>query len=685
MNVSWNKTLCYCLILLSNLQAPVLGIETWLDTLDILQDTDNIKFDSIILLYEGDQEHSENLSLDKGIYHTIFSNAFQGHIVFRSGDNRNYTLDIQTVINGHMQTLIVVLNLKTCHAIRRALFNLPKDYFRNSAWVLVNPYENKNNKDENRFKRIMNNMVMFDSKIYVINVNKTHVSLQEVYKICSEREVEMQTIQNIGYETNSSFVKENRIEKQNVLETQKSIWDRRNSLMGCNLKIAYVDSFNHITMADSEDEIEHIDSWNVFKSGNITMYAGASNELELIKQLSHDLNFTITWVQAKDNSYGVLDNNTKLWNGIIGLLVRDEADLSNAYLINTKSRSEVVSFSTQFHLATFGLFMARPSSVKPSWTTFLDVFSLTYWFLLISMVACLLLVLLFFFQNGKENTSCTTTTFLGDIAASLLTVLLSLGTYDIFNDRIRQFYSRNSFKILIFVICFFGWLIKEVYIGGLISSLIDQRHESKINKLEDILTNPGYQLILRKGTASVQYFENSETWTHKQIWESQLKNNTIAYVDRIMDAETLLLKEEKIVYFELLSQVERIFESYPCKIFKSDNTYFHRPIALAFKKKSPFLALFNHQLRRYKETGIIANMVSLKENPNGVVTCPSYENISIGYEAVFSAFFALTMGLMISVLYLVYELAYEKYFISVHGIYMVYTWYIYGSDRYAQY
>ena len=243
-------------------------------------------------------------------------------------------------------------------------------------------------------------------------------------------------------------------------------------------------------------------------------------------------------------------------------------------------------------------------------------------------------------------------------------MLLSLATYDIFNDRIKQLYRQNSFKILIFVICLVGWLNKEAYNGGLISSLIHQRYESEINKLEDILYHPSYQLVLRKGTASVQYFEDSEEWPHKQLWESQLKNKTVAYVDRILDAESLLLKEKKYVYFDIISKVERIFESYPCNIIRSQNTYFQRPVALAFKKNSHYLGLFNHKLGQYKESGIIANMVSLKESPKGVVTCPSYKNIAIGYESVFSAFVVFTMGLMLSVVYLIFEVMYKKYFVT---------------------
>ena len=90
--------------------------------------------------------------------------------------------------------------------------------------------------------------------------------------------------------------------------------------MGCNLRVAYVEDVNYIKMAKTGNEIEHLDPRHVFKSGNSTMYAGAGNELELIKELSGDLNFSITWIKADDNSYGVLNKTTKMWDGLIGLI-----------------------------------------------------------------------------------------------------------------------------------------------------------------------------------------------------------------------------------------------------------------------------------------------------------------------------------------------------------------------------
>merc|ERR1712020_179967 len=108
------------------------------------------------------------------------------------------------------------------------------------------------------------------------------------------------------------------------------------------------------------------------------MYGGKENAIELIKLLAYDLNFTISRVKAEDSSYGVYDPEEKVWNGLIGLLIRDRADFCSSRLIHTSARSKVISFTTEIEEYQFGLFMASPS-VSPSWYTFFDVFDYWYW------------------------------------------------------------------------------------------------------------------------------------------------------------------------------------------------------------------------------------------------------------------------------------------------------------------
>ena len=54
-------------------------------------------------------------------------------------------------------------------------------------------------------------------------------------------------------------------------------------------------------------------------------------------------------------------------------------------------------------------------------------------------------------------------------------------------------------------------------------------------------------------------------------------------------------------------------------------------------------------------------MNSLIENTEGLISCPSRQTYSFGYNAVFSAFVALIMGIIFAVLYLISEVLHHKF------------------------
>jgi hypothetical protein len=419
-------------------------------------------------------------------------------------------------------------------------------------------------------------------------------------------------------------------------------------------------------MAHENEDLSKINDRHILKSDqNTTMYGiGAVGEVELIKQLVYDLNFTTSWVKSEDNSYGVYNKERKTWNGVIQMLIQDQADLSSAHLTITSARSSVVSFTEGFDRTRCGLFMAKRSVVS-SWLTFMEVFTSRYWCVLVATISLISFTLVFFIGYKVSNQNFTTVKMFADILSSTSIVLLSLATLDLLIHKLERLYSSNSFKMIIFVISLFGWFNKTAYDGGLVSYLISPHYASKINTIEDLITYPEYQLVLRHGTAGIEYFSASETWPQKVIWDEKLNNNKESFVNGISDAETLLLGDNTKIYFDLLNEVEPLFESYPCDIVRAQQTYFHRVFALAFKKNSQYVDLFSHQIRRYLESGVTENMASLKRYPKGTVTCPSENFLSIGYEVVFSAFVVSGLGILVAVVQLVIEII----LIKCHGNY----------------
>ena len=77
-------------------------------------------------------------------------------------------------------------------------------------------------------------------------------------------------------------------------------------------------------------------------SGNVTLTQGYS--IDIMKTLSRTLNFHLELSHPPDNAWGAKDANGS-WDGIVGMLINDDADVSVSSLTVTFDRSMVIDFT----------------------------------------------------------------------------------------------------------------------------------------------------------------------------------------------------------------------------------------------------------------------------------------------------------------------------------------------------
>ena len=68
------------------------------------------------------------------------------------------------------------------------------------------------------------------------------------------------------------------------------------------------------------------------------------------------MNFSVTWVHAKDNMYGALAPQTGKWNGLVEVLSNNDADMGLNYLAITPLRSKVIGYLIPFTTIKYKLF-----------------------------------------------------------------------------------------------------------------------------------------------------------------------------------------------------------------------------------------------------------------------------------------------------------------------------------------
>ncbi|CAG2239406.1 GRID1 [Mytilus edulis] len=81
--------------------------------------------------------------------------------------------------------------------------------------------------------------------------------------------------------------------------------------------------------------------------------------IELLKELSHRLNFTYELIHPPDGKWGVASNDN-IWNGMLGQLQRREVDLVAAPLIIDAHRETVADFTQPYFHEKSGIIIKKP-------------------------------------------------------------------------------------------------------------------------------------------------------------------------------------------------------------------------------------------------------------------------------------------------------------------------------------
>lgn len=80
--------------------------------------------------------------------------------------------------------------------------------------------------------------------------------------------------------------------------------------------------------------------------------------IDLLNDLAHSLDVTFEVRPSADGKYGYKEGNS--WNGMIGELVRGQADMAAADLTVTAERSLVIDFTQPFMTRRMGLLVKKP-------------------------------------------------------------------------------------------------------------------------------------------------------------------------------------------------------------------------------------------------------------------------------------------------------------------------------------
>ena len=203
-------------------------------------------------------------------------------------------------------------------------------------------------------------------------------------------------------------------------------------------------------------------------------------------------------------------------------------------------------------------------------------------------------------------------------------------------------------------ICFFGFMNYNIYNAGLTSNLMSQRYSFPITDIKDFLENREYKLIIKSGTAAESLLSESHHESYQKVWSKVVEeNNVITDVNKAEDA----IKNSRYNAFLWNSPLfEMTFDSYPCEIVSSTQSYATGSMAYAFNKKSPYVSLFTYHIRQLKESGDVRNVIWKNKQQQADIDCSignSYRPFN--YGDILLVFVMSGVGFIMAIIYCIVE------------------------------
>ncbi|XP_043230831.1 uncharacterized protein LOC122386085 [Amphibalanus amphitrite] len=151
--------------------------------------------------------------------------------------------------------------------------------------------------------------------------------------------------------------------------TGESLYDRRGDWSGLTLRVA-------------TNQDPPLISFEPGPPDDVGGYVGTAWKI-----LADILRFNYTTRLSVDGQWGSQLGNGS-WNGVIGMLERQEVDVGVTTLISTAPRRRVISFTRGLLTLRYRVFVRQSSTLEYSWTTYVAVFSPPLW---AALVGCVLL------------------------------------------------------------------------------------------------------------------------------------------------------------------------------------------------------------------------------------------------------------------------------------------------------
>ncbi|CAB3398042.1 unnamed protein product [Caenorhabditis bovis] len=405
--------------------------------------------------------------------------------------------------------------------------------------------------------------------------------------------------------------------------------------------------------------------------------------IDLLAELSKDLGFTYTIHAVKDGKYGNDKYGNGSWDGMIGEILRGEAEMAVAPLTVNFKRTEAVDFTKPFLSLGISILYKVPDDQQPDLFSFLNPLSWQIWTAISTSIIAVTIGMycvanvtpyewnLNFscctahephpaaaFATGKDEpiTMSNNYSFWNTVWYVLSTMLK--GGCD-FGPR------AVSTRLLGGTWWVFYLVIISAYTANLAAVLTVSRPYIPIKNLDDLANQSVISYGTIKGGSTMQFFQESRIASHVKMWENMKDRDVFVTsngkgVERALKSNYAYLMESTSLEYEVQQN---------CNLTQIGGVLGSKGYGIALAKKSEWTDRISRQILLYAKRGII-EMKKTKWWRSKGATCAStassvkHDRFALNMHNVAGLFITLGVGIFLAVIVVIFELIVRCHHIS---------------------
>ncbi|XP_071535585.1 probable glutamate receptor [Panulirus ornatus] len=383
---------------------------------------------------------------------------------------------------------------------------------------------------------------------------------------------------------------------------------------------------------------------------------------KFINYISQGINFTYTYVRPSDGTWGTKKDDGS-WSGMMGMVSREEVDVSVGPLTVSLLRAEVVDFTYPLTIQNMKLLAGLGNPEVDPWGFLMPLRPLVWAAILSTLVVVFTaMLLLSSFISGKI--------VFPTIPQSNVLITIRVILQQDISEAGRWWW----YRLVLGVWMMMTLVLTRSYAGNLMSLLAVRHIPQPYQTLRDVLDDPSVTMIWQKGSANVQYMQSAQSGIYREVAdlekEGRLIYRTVSQYPQTID--TLVKRGDHVLLLAgmgIKRQMARdLQQSGYCSLYGSREELLSRRFAMIGPMDSPLIPAMNKRILRVAEAGLFDQWRKIEE-PYGDVCLFFHAKMtrkaSLSLNNVWGMFVVLVMGHAFSLL----ELAIEIFIGSFHSFF----------------